>query len=98
MLAMGAFAHNCLETTSAAAAATPHTGCKGTRVAPPESCTVGRDCSWTLALYDADDEPALTGGLLWMLLGGDDDAPAEAPALTLTPTAGGALGHASWGF
>ena len=40
----------------------------------------------------------VAGGLLWLALGGDDEAPADTPALTLTPTAGGALGHVSWGF
>ena len=44
---------------------------------------------------------ALTGGLLWLLLDSDEGDTADetsAPALTLTPTAGGALGHFSWGF
>eukprot|EP01044_Picomonas_judraskeda_P009052 COSAG03_NODE_1075_length_4882_cov_28.476479_1_plen_251_part_00 len=35
-----------------------------TRIAPPQACQVGRDCSWLLQLQDTDDEPALTGSLI----------------------------------
>eukprot|EP01043_Picozoa_sp_COSAG02_P004993 COSAG02_NODE_133_length_34692_cov_83.845229_6_plen_931_part_00 len=38
--------------------------CCGTRVTVPTGCTVGHECSWTLQLYDADDQPALTGLLI----------------------------------
>ena len=38
--------------------------CHGTRVTAPTGCRVGHDCIWKLQLYDADDQPALTGSLL----------------------------------
>eukprot|EP01052_Picozoa_sp_SAG31_P082244 SAG31_NODE_42259_length_272_cov_0.895954_1_plen_71_part_01 len=40
-----------------------HAGCWGTRVTPPAlgDCFVGHACSWELQLYDANDEPAVTG-------------------------------------
>eukprot|EP01044_Picomonas_judraskeda_P033185 COSAG03_NODE_13173_length_513_cov_5.466184_1_plen_167_part_10 len=38
--------------------------CLGTRVTAPTGCRVGHDCIWKLQLYDADDQPALTGSLL----------------------------------
>lgn len=38
--------------------------CGGTRVSAPTGCRVGQSCSWTLQLYDADDQPALTGLLI----------------------------------
>eukprot|EP01043_Picozoa_sp_COSAG02_P085649 COSAG02_NODE_23259_length_724_cov_1.641600_2_plen_137_part_01 len=34
--------------------------CHGTRVTAPTGCTVGQECSWTLQLYDADDQAAFT--------------------------------------
>eukprot|EP01043_Picozoa_sp_COSAG02_P012215 COSAG02_NODE_469_length_21727_cov_64.506334_1_plen_908_part_00 len=35
-----------------------------TAVAAPTDCRVGGECSWILQLYDADDQPALTGLLV----------------------------------
>ena len=41
----------------------------------------------------------LAGGLIWALVDDPtDDTPGEAPAVTLTPTDGGAFGQATWRF
>lgn len=43
------------------------TGCAGTRVIRPAGCRVGPSappCTFTLQMYDADEQPAVTGGLV----------------------------------
>ena len=44
---------------------------------------------------------AVTGGVVWLILGGDDDAESAVtltPRLELTPTHGGLYGQAGWRF
>ena len=65
-------------------------GCKGTRVAKPTDCAVGRECSWLLQLYDADDLPAATGSLAFNLTIGYGCIPASCvtPASCVIPASG----------